>query len=614
MVAVARGEGGDDHSAIISQSLVAVIEQDKELAEKAKQRALKYVDGPIRTGHVTFGTDLALAAIAYDHGFQWWTSAERERFHSWVNRTVEANTNSETHVFHNGWYGYKNWGVGLAGYASYHENPHAPRFLKELEKDFMNRAAPALELAGNGGAWAEGYYTHYWLYEWLVFCDVALRCEAVDYHAMAPSFFTNRAVASMFEMYPGISEYNSRRPVPMGDGGGRNFGGDRDKALSARRMLVNRYRNDPAHQAVHSFNETTPRSAVGDYAYMDFLWHDATVPKGDLRSFRLSHFTPGAGHVYARSSWQEDATYFFFKATDRFTAHQHLDAGHFDIFRMAELAGDGGHYDDFGSRHDVNYHLRTIAHSTLLVSDPQEKWPAIRAGKVTGNDGGQHHNWRHHNGALSDVEDWKRQRQLHDVVDMLAFEDTGDYVYAAADLTQTYSPGKLKRFTRQVVFVRPATIVIFDQVEATRAELQKTWLLQAMRIPGQNGRHLVIESGKARLFVQSLLPETNNVRLVSGPELYSYGGETYAPKRKIGDAPECRIEISPGLAAASDFFLTVLTTADATVQSIPEATVRTQGDQIELHLPQGVQVNFDSRNTGGNVRANGSARHLSTTQ
>ena len=329
MVAVARQAGTDDHAAIISQSLVAVIERDGGLGRQAKQRALKLVDGPIRAGHVTFGHDLALSALAYDLCFEWWTDAERERFHTYFNRTVDANVQSETHVFHNAWYGYKNWGIGLAAYASYYENPRSPGILEALEQDFRTRAAPALELAGDGGGWAEGYYIHYWLYEWLFFCEVARRCEGLDYYAPAPKFFSQRAVASMFEMYPGLREYHSRRAAPMGDGGGRVFGGDRDKALSARRILVNHFRNDPASQAVHTFNETTPRSSVGDFAYLDFLWRDTTVPKTDLSHFKLSHFSPGAGHVYARSSWQDEATYFFFKCSDRFTAHQHLDADHF---------------------------------------------------------------------------------------------------------------------------------------------------------------------------------------------------------------------------------------------------------------------------------------------
>ena len=363
-----------------------------------------------------------------------------------MNKTVDANVQSETHVFHNGWYGYKNWGIGLACYATYYENTRAQSILQALESDYLTRAAPALELAGAGGGWAEGYYVNYWLYEWLFFCEVARTCEGVDYYAAAPSFYNQRAVASMFETYPGIGIYGSRRPIPMGDGGGRTFGGDRDKALSARRILVNHFRDDPDHQMVHAFNETTPRSSVGDYAYKDFLWRDPSVRKGNLETFRLSHLSPGPGYVAARNSWAEDATYFFFKCGDRFTAHQHLDVGHFLIYKHAELAGDGGHYDSFGSLHDVNYHLRSIAHNTILVYDPAETWPNIRAGQVTGNDGGQAHNWPHHNGAVIDADAWRKNRQLYDIADIVTYADHDSYVYVAGNCTRAYSPRKAHLF------------------------------------------------------------------------------------------------------------------------------------------------------------------------
>ena len=600
MVAVARQGGADDHAAIISQSLVAAIDGNAELGRQAKQRALKMVDGPIRSGHVTFGNDLALCALAYDLCFEWWTDDERERFHSYFNRTVDANVQSETHVFHNAWYGYKNWGYGLAGYASYHENPHSPAILKTLEEDFRMRAAPALELAGDGGGWAEGYYIHYWLYEWLFFCEVARRCEGVDYYALAPKFFSQRAVASMFEMYPGLSEYNSRRPVPMGDGGGRTFGGDRDKSLNARRILVNFFRDDPAHQAVHTFNETTPRVSVGNFAYMDFLWHDASVPKGDLSRFKLSHFSAGPGHVYARSSWSDDATYFFFKCSDRFTAHQHLDAGHFDIFRRGELAGDGGHYEEFGTPHDVNYHLRSIAHSTLLVLDPAEKWPGIRAGKVSGNDGGQHHNWPHHNGATSDPAEWQKGRALYDIADMVAFEDRGDWLYVAANATRAYSTNKLKLFTRQIVFLRPGTFVIFDRVTATKPEFKKTWLLQAMKKPEQRGDDLVVTNGKGRLFIQPLLPAQRLINLAADDELYRYDGQSFPPRRNTGPAPECRVEISPTAPKATDYFLHVLTAVDATTDAVPAASVREEAGRVVLDLA-GTQITFETDSVGGEI-------------
>ncbi|HWI56235.1 MAG TPA: hypothetical protein VNZ22_03330, partial [Bacillota bacterium] len=383
VVNVARDEKNDDYSWMISASLVAAIEGDSALAAKVQQRAMKIVNAPIRVGHVTFGTDLALCGIAFDLCHAAWPEADRRKFYEYVNKTVGANVNSETTVFHNAWYGYKNWGIGLVCYACYYENEQAPVFLRTLEEDYRQRAAPALEQAGEGGGWAEGYYIHYWLYEWLVFCEVARRCEGVDYYAAAPKFYRQRALAAVFETYPGLSEYNSRRSIPMGDGGGRQFGGDRDKDLSARRLLANHFRDDPQHQAIHAFNEVTLRSSVGSYAYKDLLWHDASVPRGDVKALPLSHLSRGPGFVYARSSWADDATYFFFKCGDRFTAHQHLDVNHFLIYKHAELVGDGGHYDEFGTVHDVNYHLRSIAHSTVLVFDPEERWPGIRGGKVT---------------------------------------------------------------------------------------------------------------------------------------------------------------------------------------------------------------------------------------
>jgi len=248
--AAARQAGAGDHERMVSIGLVCAVEGDEKLAREAVALAMKYVNGPIQKGHVTFAHDLARCALVFDLCHDAWTPEERAKLIAYVNATVDANVDSETHVFHNGWYGYKHWGIGLACYATYHENERAPKILAALEKDYRERAAPALELAGDGGGWAEGYYIHYWLYEWLFFCEVARRCEGADYYAAAPKFYRSRAVADMFEMYPGIGEYNSRRPVPMGDGGGRGYGGDRDKSLCSRRILASYYRDDPASAVV----------------------------------------------------------------------------------------------------------------------------------------------------------------------------------------------------------------------------------------------------------------------------------------------------------------------------------------------------------------------------
>jgi hypothetical protein len=579
---VAREADAHDPARIISSALVAVIDGDEAMAREAQRRVMEYVRGPIRVGHATFGSDLALCALVYDLCHRAWSETDRDAWFTYMNKTVDANVQSETAVFHNGWYGYKNWGIGLACYATYHENPRAPGILRALEEDIRTRASPALELAGDGGSWAEGYYVHYFLDHWMIFCEAARHCEGIDYYALAPKFFRQRAIAGMFEDYPGLDVYGSRRPVPMGDGGGRVFGGDRDKELTVRRILVSRFRDDPAHQAVHAYNETTPRASVWTNAYRDLLWRDTTVPKADYRQFRLSHFSPGAGCVFARSSWADDATYFFFRCGDRYTSHQHLDAGHFNIYKYEELAGDGGQYDAFGTEHDVNYHLRTIAHSTMLIHDPQETWPRIRAGNVTGNDGGQHHNWPSRNGGVSDADEWLSNRKLYDIADILACEDRGTSLYVAADATRAYAPQKLKYFTRQIVYLRPDTFVIFDRVKSRQAGFKKTWLLQAMRRPTAQPPHLVITNGKGRLFVETVLPEHAEVRLCSGADLYQYGGRNYLPKAEVGESPECRIEVSPPTPALADYFLHVLTAASSDKPSVPKARAERARDAVTV--------------------------------
>ena len=71
VVKVARELGADDHSKMISMALVAAIEEDEQLGKAAVRMAMKYVNGPIRKGHVPFGHDLARCAIVYDMCYEY---------------------------------------------------------------------------------------------------------------------------------------------------------------------------------------------------------------------------------------------------------------------------------------------------------------------------------------------------------------------------------------------------------------------------------------------------------------------------------------------------------------------------------------------------------------
>ncbi|MCZ7649529.1 MAG: heparinase II/III-family protein [Planctomycetota bacterium] len=527
-----------------------------------------------------------------------------------VHRVPQQNRRRERElragVFHNGYYGYKNWGIGLACLATWHENPRAPELYAKLLADYRARACPALEAAGEGGGWAEGHYVHYWIYEWLVFCEAAKRCAGADLYAPAAKFFGRRAVASCFEVYPGTAPNELNRPVPMGDGGYGVYGGYSEKILAARRMLASHYRDDPLHAFVAAYNKQIPGVCIPEsYGYMNFLWHDPAQPAADLSGFKRSHYAAGAGWAAARSDWTGEATYFFFRCADRYTAHQHLDAGHFLIYKHAPLAGDGGVYDSFDSQHTANYYLRSIAHNTLLVHDPGETFPSgIRAAGAGFNDGGQAYPWcgtpMGHNGGLGDLDDLAPNKPLHDLADFLAFEDRGAFVHAAADFTRAYSPAKLDLCTRQIVYLRPDTFVIFDRVRAKNPAFKKTWLLHALKPPAKDGARLVVTNGRGRLTVQTLLPAAPEVRLRQGADLYAYGGQTFAPSKSVEHVPECRVEVSPSAPSAEDFFLHVLTAGEASGAAPAAASFKDLGAAVEVSVA-GATLRLEKNRIGGSV-------------
>ena len=623
-------EGYELQAKMIGLAYAYVLEGNKKEGRQVVDLALKhFVDQPIKSGHVTFGYDMMKCAIAYDLCHDLWTPEERERFRKYAHATIDANVESETSPFHNGWYGYKHWGYGFAGYALMHDDPEAGTILKNLERDYLEIAVPALQLAGKGGGWGEGYYIHYWLMEWMFFCEVARKVEGLDYYTPAPDFFENRAVAGMFETYPAIQQPTpapvigntpkvvatgiSRRLIPMGDAMGMFVKHERDKTVNTRRILVGLHPNDPTHQAVHTFNETTPTCAIPCDACLDFFFRDATVKKGNLDGFKLSHVSSGPGFVYARSSWKDDATYLFFRSGPRFTAHQHMDNGNILVFKHEELLGDGGHYDSWTDAHVVSYYVRTIAHNSILIHDPSEKWEAVR-GKPAANDGGQFFPYfpdrgMHQNGGASSVPTWMKNRDVLDNGRVTAYQERGSYLYTAGDYTKSYSAKKAKCVTRQIVFLRPGTIVVFDRVESTDPTFKKTVVFQPMKVPEKRGAHWVVTNGNGRLFMQALLPTDAAVKLYHGETLYSYGGGNYPPAVETNRPPICRMEVSPTAPSKFDCFVHVLTATDATVESVPAANCSREGGEVVVKVGETV-IRFAVDQMKGSIRIGGKEEAL----
>ena len=119
-----------------------------------------------------------------------------------------------------------------------------------------------------------------------------------------------------------------------------------------------------------------------------------------------------------------------------------------------------------------------------------------------------------------------------------------------------------------------------------------------------NGSHLVVTNGKGRLFIQTLLPRHPEVNLVSGSELYRYEGKDYPPERDRGNAPQCRIEISPSQPAMEDYFLHVLTATDTSQTDVEPATMQIDGNQVEITIGE-ARVSLMKLEMGGAIEMRG---------
>jgi heparin/heparan-sulfate lyase len=360
----------------------------------------------------------------------------------------------------------------------------------------------------------------------------------------------------MLQPYPVRGELGNELFACEGDGSYK-YGMSREGPRLMRTVLAQYWRGSPLarYMAARRRPGTSPEVRT-----MDFLWEEPPDEPLGPGSFPLSHCAKGIGRVYARSDWTADATWFRFECGDFWCNHQHYEVGNFEIFCREPLATESGEYYLWGSNHEINYLIRTIAHNCLLVYQPGEAWTQMRdLGKTpTANDGGQINQW----GWISQtLDEWLPKRDLYHRGDLVAYDNRPEFLFVAGDCTPAYAETKLALWIRQIVFLRPGTFVIFDRVESTRPEYDKTWLLHMAGEPAINGDEVIVTRGPSRLVSRTLLPEKAIIRKVHG---YTYRGQTFEaePSSQSDVAPKWRIEVRPPEPRTDDLFLHVMFTGE----------------------------------------------------
>ncbi|MCX4333943.1 MAG: heparinase II/III family protein [Bacteroidales bacterium] len=410
--------------------------------------------------------------------------------------------------------------------------------------------------------------------------------------------------AQQFVLYDFIYR---RRPdgqvLPAGDVNPGNRKTPNSYAMPA--MFAASYYNDG-----YIANEYFRRPSVEPHLLMmELLWRDFDLePKSpdDLPLTRYSG-TP-FGWMIARTGWDKDCVIAEMKVNENFVGnHQHLDAGSFQIYYKGPLAIDSGAYQGssggYNSPHCKNYFKRTVAHNSLLIYDPQEKFACWNYGggdktEFAANDGGQRmpgDRWdtcRSFKSLLSDD---------YTVGNVLAHSfgpdlDVPEYSYLKGDITSAYSD-KVKDVRRSFVFLNlkdstvPASLVIYDHVVSSDPGFRKFWLLHSIEEPSVDGTEFTVsrtmdgDSGMLKNTV--LLPEKDNVSItaVGGPgkEFWVFGtnypnAATSRPD-PANERGEWRVEVVPVNPSAEDCFLNVIQVADNSCRSFNDVR-RIDGDKV----------------------------------
>jgi hypothetical protein len=148
-----------------------------------------------------------------------------------------------------------------------------------------------------------------------------------------------------------------------------------------------------------------------------------------------------------RSSWEDDATVIGFRSTDYYQGHFHQDAGSFVVYRNGLLAVDAGRYTKYTESLRAPI-VATGAHNSLLLGGEGQRL-------VKGQ-------WYKDLDAFNRARGENRDDRRLEMGDLPFFTHGGEWTAVAGQFAQAYSPGVISSCVRQLLYVRPNTLVVVD--------------------------------------------------------------------------------------------------------------------------------------------------------
>lgn len=329
---------------------------------------------------------------------------------------------------------------------------------------------------------------------------------------------------------------------------------------------------------------------TGISAPMYLLMNDVSVEsKNDLSLPLTRYFGSPVGAMIARTDWDEGANANTAIAVMKpfenyFAGHMHRETGSFQLYYKGMLALDSGAYeapaytkDDgttvngsgWGTAHYTMYLSAPIAHNVMAVYDENNPSEESQAGQWAEPAG---------NSALGTFEEYKNGS--HKTGEIIGYDfgpdkNAPEYSYIEGDLTAAYKSDRVADYSRSYMFLNlfddkiPAALIVFDRVEAQKADYKKAFLLHSQEEPTVNGNTVTIRRteghANGRLTDTVLLPQNLKIGKVGGEgSEYLTGGKNYEIYRQPeGDeSGTWRLEIESDERAKKEYFLNVMQVSD----------------------------------------------------
>lgn len=262
--------------------------------------------------------------------------------------------------------------------------------------------------------------------------------------------------------------------------------------------------------------------------------YDQAAPAITLDELPASVYFDGEGVVSMRSSWKTNATEVFF-ASGLSDVSPRYTPNHFMIVKGGEfLASSAANEYDHGDP------VRLWANTVVIGDDWRSEWQTASGGE------------RSFELQVYDRYQAPQRSAFHQHIqnpfvregEVVAYETTPEFDYAAGDATQSWPIKKVKEVYRQLVFIKPDVVVVFDRVKL-RAAQQQAWLLSGWPNTLQTNANTFTVAGRAfDLCGRVLLPQKSIMQKFNRDDIW----------RKSGDV----LMIRPAAEALATEYLVVL--------------------------------------------------------